>query len=64
MAKPPPGPSSDPVDHPNHPDDHRAAAAPLGTDAETGAQPDERPVKSRPDAGGNPPPKPRTSGPG
>ncbi len=59
----PSGRSTDPVDHPNHPDDHRAAAAPLGTDAETGAPPEPRPVK-RKGTGANPPPKPKTYGPG
>ena len=56
------GRSSDPIDHPNHPDDHRAAAAPLGTDAEAGAPPETRPV-GRKGAAGNPPPKRKTYGP-
>jgi hypothetical protein len=56
------GRSSDPIDHPNHPDDHRAAAAPLGTDAEAGVPPEPRPVERR-GTGRNPPPKRKTYGP-
>ena len=57
------GRSSDPIDHPNHPDDHRAAAAPLGTDSEAGAPPESHPVAARKGASPSPPPKRKIYGP-